>query len=87
MNEDQNSQQQSSNLKIMLNQNGQQIELNMEQIAQILQQQQTQLKELTETLEEKDKLINHLQNINSSAKDMNNKLIETIRLWNETTNL
>jgi len=85
--EDQNSQQQSTNIKIMLNQNGQQIELNMEQIAQILQQQQTQLKELTETIEEKDKLIIHLQNINSSAKNMNNKLIETINLWNETTNL
>jgi len=83
MNED----QQSQNIKILLNQDGKQIELNMGQIAQLLQQLQSQLKQLNGTIEYKDQQIRNLQNINTSAKIMNKKLIDTINLWNENNNI
>ena len=53
--------------KIVLNQNGQHIELNNEQIVQIMQKQQEQLIEFSNLLKEKDKKIESLESdINSS---------------------
>jgi glycosyltransferase involved in cell wall biosynthesis len=51
------AQQQQGNGQIILNQNGQQIALNNQQIVQIMQKQQEQLQELSKLLIEKDKLI------------------------------
>ena len=48
--------------KIVLNQNGQHIELNNEQIVQIMQKQQEQLIEFSNLLKEKDKKIESLEN-------------------------
>ena len=49
--------------KIVLNQNGQHIELNNEQIVQIMQKQQEQLIEFSNLLKEKDKKIESLERI------------------------
>ena len=82
-------QQQQQNVKIILNQNGQQIELNNQQIAQIIQKQQEQLqqtselinkqqeqlKQLSINLIEKDKLIEYLKN-NQVNEVNNNRFIE-----------
>ena len=73
-------QQQQGNGKIILNQNGQQVELNNQQIVQIMQQQQEQLQKFSQLLQEKDKMIEQLQNnnndgfinINNSNNDNNN---------------
>ena len=50
-------QKQGEEGKIILNQNGQNIELNNQQIVQIMQKQQEQLQTLTKTLEAKDEEI------------------------------
>ena len=68
------------NSKIVLNQNGENIELNNQQIAQILQQQQEQIKQLILSHQEKDRLINHLQAENKNAKDMNQKLVDIMEM-------
>ena len=78
-------QQQQGNGKIILNQNGQQVELNNQQIVQIMQQQQEQLQKFSQLLQEKDKMIEQLQNknedgfinINNSNNDNNNNNNDT----------
>jgi hypothetical protein len=62
-------QQQQGNGKIILNQNGQQVELNNQQIVQIMQQQQEQLQKFSQLLQEKDKMIEQLQNNNNNNED------------------
>merc|ERR1712086_760375 len=57
-------QQGNGNGKIILNQNGKQVELNNQQIVQIMQQQQEQLQKFSQLLQEKDKMIEQLQNNN-----------------------
>ena len=53
--------------KIILNQNGQNIELNNQQIVQIMQKQQEQLQQFSKLLQEKDEKIKQLENEISSA--------------------
>ena len=60
-------QQQQGNGKIILNQDGKQIELNNQQIVQIMQQQQEQLQKFSQLLQEKDKIIEQLQNNNNDG--------------------
>tara|TARA_B100000035_G_scaffold315466_1_gene336601 strand:- start:1833 stop:2987 length:1155 start_codon:yes stop_codon:yes gene_type:complete len=68
-------QQGKQNGKIILNQNGNHIELNNEQIVQIMQKQQEQLQYLSKVLTEKDKLIENLSNqINNNS--IQNSFIE-----------
>ena len=68
-------QQGKQNGKIILNQNGNHIELNNEQIVQIMQKQQEQLQHLSKLLTEKDKLIENLSNqINNNS--IQNSFIE-----------
>jgi glycosyltransferase involved in cell wall biosynthesis len=67
-------QQQQGNGKIILNQNGQQIELNNQQIVQIMQQQQEQLQKLSQLLQEKDKIIEKLENNNDGFININNNI-------------
>ena len=55
-------QQSNQNGKIILNQNGQHIELNNQQIVQIMQKQQEQLQSLSNSLMEKDRIIENLNN-------------------------
>ncbi len=59
--------------KIVLNQNGQHIELNNEQIVQIMQKQQEQLIEFSNLLKEKDKKIESLEN-NINSSDIRNDI-------------
>jgi glycosyltransferase involved in cell wall biosynthesis len=63
-------QQGKQNGKIILNQNGNHIELNNEQIVQIMQKQQEQLQHLSKLLTEKDNLIENL------SKQINNNSIQ-----------
>ena len=79
-------QQQSNNGgKIILNQNGQHIELNNEQIVQIMQKQQEQLQNLSKLLTEKDKLIENLNNqLNNNS--VNNSFIEIPNISSENDN-
>tara|TARA_A100001015_G_scaffold18095_1_gene21003 strand:- start:10564 stop:11781 length:1218 start_codon:yes stop_codon:yes gene_type:complete len=67
-------QQQQGNGKIILNQNGQQVELNNQQIVQIMQQQQEQLQKLSQLLQEKDKIIEKLENNNNGFININNNV-------------
>ena len=60
--------------KIIINQNGQNIELNNQQIVQIMQKQQEQLQQLTKVLQEKDVLINNLQQEINNYKNMGEKM-------------
>ena len=79
-------QQQQGNGKIILNQNGKQIELNNEQIVQIMQQQQEQLQKFSNLLQEKDKMIEQLQNKNEDSfinNKLNNKLTNKIEELNK----
>ena len=65
-------QQGKQNGKIILNQNGNHIELNNEQIVQIMQKQQEQLQHLSKVLMEKDKLIENLSNQLNNNSIQNN---------------
>lgn len=78
-------QQANGSGKIILNQNGQQIELNNQQIVQLLQKQQEQIQECIKVIQEKDVTINKLQ------QDLHNNSLLTERMNNiitmiETTN-
>ena len=67
--------------KIILNQNGQQIELNNQQIVQLLQKQQEQIQELVRAIQEKDVIINKLQqdvNNNGLLNERMNNIINMI---------
>jgi glycosyltransferase involved in cell wall biosynthesis len=66
--------------KIILNQNGQQVELNNQQIVQIMQKQQEQLQHFTKLLQEKDDVINKLQTDLDNYKNMNDKMNNIIQL-------
>jgi hypothetical protein len=66
--EHQQRQQEQGEGKIILNQNGQNIELNNQQIVQIMQKQQEQLQQFSKLLREKDEKIKQLENeINSTS--------------------
>ena len=73
---------QHQNGKIILNQNGQQVELNNQQIVEIIHKQQEQLKNLVKILQEKDLQINKLESqinlSNLSNKTDNNINLDTI---------
>jgi glycosyltransferase involved in cell wall biosynthesis len=71
-------QKNNGNGKIILNQNGNNIELNNQQIVQLLQQQQEKLQELTKLLQEKDVIIQKLQNDLQNNVNMNNKINKLI---------
>ena len=71
-------QRNNANGKIILNQNGNNIELNNQQIVQLLQQQQEKLQELTKILHEKDMIIQKLQNDLQNNVNMNNKINKLI---------
>ena len=81
----QQQQQQQQNGKIILNQNGQNIELNNQQIVQIMQKQQEQLQQFAKMLQEKDIIINNQQTEINNHKDMNNKLNSIIGLLEKQT--
>ncbi len=70
------AQQQNGNGKIVVNQNGQNIELNNQQIVQVMQKQQEQLQQFTKLLQEKDVVINKLQTELTNSKNMNNQIAE-----------
>lgn len=65
-------QQGKQNGKIILNQNGNHIELNNEQIVQIMQKQQEQLQHLSKVIMEKDRLIENLSNQLNNNSIQNN---------------
>ena len=65
--EHQQRQQELGEGKIILNQNGQNIELNNQQIVQIMQKQQEQLQQFSKLLREKDEKIKQLENEISTA--------------------
>ena len=71
-------QKNNTNGKIILNQNGNNIELNNQQIVQLLQQQQEKLQEFTRILQEKDLIIEKLQNDLQNNVNMNNKINKLI---------
>ena len=71
--------QQQSEGKIVLNQNGKHIELNNEQIVQIMQKQQEQLIEFSNLLKEKDEIIKKLEK-NNKIEIKNNNKIDNINL-------
>ena len=82
-------QQQNGNGKIILNQNGQHIELNNEQIVQIMQKQQDQIKELMTALQKKDETINKLHKELEDNKNMNakmNNILSLLENKNSTNN-
>ena len=63
----QQKQQEQGEGKIILNQNGQNIELNNQQIVQIMQKQQEQLQKFSKLLQEKDEKIKQLEQEISSS--------------------
>lgn len=65
--EHQQKQQEQGDGKIILNQNGENIELNNQQIVQIMQKQQEQLQKFSKLLQEKDEKIKHLEEVISSS--------------------
>ena len=68
-----------NNSKIVVNQNGKNIELNNQQVVEILKQQQEQIKQLINAHQEKDKVITKLQNEITNLKAIDqqkNKIIE-----------
>ena len=73
--------------KIVINQNGQNIELNNQQIVQIMQKQQEQLKEFVKLLQEKDVLINKLNTDLENHKNMNEKMNEIMNLLQKQNNV
>ena len=66
--------------QIVLNQNGQQIILNNEQIVQIIQKQQEQLQNFSRILSDKDKIISGLETQLEVYKIMNEKNSSIIQL-------
>ena len=66
--------------QIVLNQNGQQIVLNNEQIVQIIQKQQEQLQNFARMLEEKDRIISSIEGQLEVYKMMNEKNNSIIQL-------
>ena len=83
--EDSNNQ----NGKIILNQNGNHIELNNQQVVQIMKQQQQKIEELNKTINEKDNIIENMSNSNNDDNNIlktdsnNNKLLNNILLQQE----
>jgi flagellar biosynthesis chaperone FliJ len=69
--------------QIVLNQNGQQIVLNNEQIVQIIQKQQEQLQNFAKMLEEKDRIISSIEGQLEVYKMMNEKNNSIIQLLQE----
>jgi glycosyltransferase involved in cell wall biosynthesis len=68
--------------QIVLNQNGQQIVLNNEQIVQIIQKQQEQLQHFAKILEDKDKIISSLESqleVYKIMNEKNNSIIELLQ--------
>ena len=74
------AQQNGGQGQIVLNQNGQQIVLNNEQIVQIIQKQQEQLQHFAKMLEDKDKIISSLESQLEVYKIMNEKNNSIIQL-------
>ena len=60
--------------KIIINQNGNQVELNNQQIVQIMQKQQEQLQNFSKLLQQRDERIKNLENNNSNS---NSNIVET----------
>lgn len=82
------SQQGNGGGKIILNQDGKQIELSNDQIVQIMQKQQEKLQEFSKILQEKDVTINRLQSelINSrSMNDKMNKILDMLQKQNQSS--
>ena len=82
-------QQANGSGKIILNQNGQQIELNNQQIVQLLQKQQEQIQECIKVIQEKDVTINKLQqdlHNNSLLNERMNNIITMIETTNNSNN-
>ena len=69
--------------QIVLNQNGQQIVLNNDQIVQIIQKQQEQLQNFAKMLEEKDRIISGIEGQLEVYKIMNEKNNSIIKLLQE----
>jgi flagellar biosynthesis chaperone FliJ len=80
------AQQNGSQGQIVLNQNGQQIVLNNDQIVQIIQKQQEQLQHFAKMLEDKDKIISGLESQLEVYKIMNEKNNSIIQLLQKTNN-
>lgn len=74
------AQQNGGQGQIVLNQNGQQIVLNNEQIVQIIQKQQEQLQHFSKMLEDKDKILSGLESQLEVYKLMNEKNNSIIQL-------
>jgi len=74
------AQQNGGQGQIVLNQNGQQIVLNNDQIVQIIQKQQEQLQHFAKMLEDKDKIISSLESQLEVYKIMNDKNNSIIQL-------
>lgn len=75
-------QQNGSQGQIVLNQNGQQIVLNNEQIVQIIQKQQEQLQHFAKMLEDKDKIIGGLEaqlEVHKIMNEKNNSIIQLLQ--------
>ena len=75
-------QQNGSQGQIVLNQNGQQIVLNNEQIVQIIQKQQEQLQHFAKILEDKDKIISGLEaqlEVHKIMNEKNNSIIQLLQ--------
>jgi hypothetical protein len=78
------AQQNGGQGQIVLNQNGQQIVLNNDQIVQIIQKQQEQLQHFAKMLEDKDKIISGLESQLEVYKIMNEKNNSIIQLLQKT---
>ena len=80
--QNQKRQQEQGEGKIILNQNGQNIELNNQQIVQIMQKQQEQLQEFSKLLQNKDEKIKQLEEqlTKSSIKEITKVEINDINL-------
>ena len=75
-------QQNGSQGQIVLNQNGQQIVLNNEQIVQIIQKQQEQLQHFSRILEDKDRIISGMESqleVYKIMNEKNNSIIELLQ--------
>ena len=81
------AQQNGSQGQIVLNQNGQQIILNNEQIVQIIQKQQEQLQHFAKILEDKDKIVSGLESQLEVYKLMNEKNNSIIQLLQNSKNV
>ena len=75
-----NQQQGQGQGQITINQDGKQIPLNNDQVVQIMQQQQDQLRNFVKMLQEKDVLINKLETELNNYKNMNDKMNSIMEL-------